>query len=220
MLMTIAENIGKIKKEIKTATLVVVTKTQPVEKVIEAINSGITDIGENRVEEAFEKIELLEKYNLLEENLRKKVKWHMIGHLQTNKVKTAIEIFDMIQSVDSFKLAKEIDRQCKKINKIMPVLIEVNISGEKQKYGIKPEEVFSFLELTGQLDNIKVKGLMCMAPFFEPGTIEKTRPYFKELYSLFKKTNLEILSMGMSNDYRIAVEEGSNMVRIGTAIFR
>lgn len=186
--------------------LVAVTKTRTVEEIKQAIISGITCIGENRVQEANEKFPLLPN-----------VEKHMIGSLQTNKVKLAVELFDMIQSVDSLKLAKEIDKRCKAINKVMPVLVEVNIGDEPNKHGIKLEDAKSFVKEISQLKNIDVQGLMCVAPLVNP---EEARPYFKKMKQAFDSINgLKWLSMGMSNDYKIAIEEGSNMVRIGTAIF-
>ena len=186
--------------------LVAVTKTRTVEEIRHAIMSGVTCIGENRVQEAEKKFPFLPK-----------VEKHMIGHLQTNKVKLAVELFDMIQSVDSLKLAEEISKRCETIGKVMPVLVEVNIGNEPNKYGIKPEDAGSFVKEISKLKNIDVQGLMCVAPLLAP---EETRPYFKKMKQLFGSVgNMKWLSMGMSNDYKTAIEEGSNMVRIGTAIF-
>ncbi len=186
--------------------LIAVTKTRTVEEIKEAIISGITCIGENRVQEANEKFPLLPK-----------VEKHMIGSLQTNKVRLAVELFDMIQSVDSVKLAKEIDKRCEAINKVMPVLVEVNIGGESNKYGIKLEDVKSFVKEISQLKNISIQGLMCVAPLVSP---EEARPYFKKMKQAFESINgLKWLSMGMSNDFAIAIEEGATLVRVGTAIF-
>lgn len=186
--------------------LIAVTKTRAVEEIKEAIRAGITCIGENRVQEAEEKFPYLPK-----------VEKHMIGNLQTNKVKLAVEIFDVIQSVDSLKLAKEIDKRCEAIGKVMPVLIEVNIGEEANKHGIRLENVKSFVKEISQFENIIIQGLMCVAPLVNP---KEARPYFKKMKQLFDSINgLKWLSMGMSNDYKIAIEEGSNMVRIGTAIF-
>ncbi|MBM3199939.1 YggS family pyridoxal phosphate-dependent enzyme [Candidatus Woesearchaeota archaeon] len=201
----IKENLGNmnIPSHVK---LIAVTKTRTVEEINEAIRAGVNCIGENRVKEAEEKF-----------NLLLKVEKHMIGSLQTNKVKLAVELFDMIQSVDSLKLAKEIDKRCAAIHKVMPVLIEVNIGNEKNKHGINPEDVKNFLLELSSLKHISVQGLMCVAPMLEP---EQVRPYFKKMKQLFDSIgNLKWLSMGMSNDYKIAIEEGSNMVRIGTLLF-
>ncbi|MDP2907616.1 MAG: YggS family pyridoxal phosphate-dependent enzyme [Nanoarchaeota archaeon] len=186
--------------------LIAVTKTRAVEEIKEAVGSGVTCIGENRVQEAEEKFPYLLK-----------VEKHMIGSLQTNKVRLAVELFDMIQSVDSLKLAKEIDKRCEAIGKVMPVLVEVNIGDEPNKHGIKLEDVKSFVKEISQLKNVDVQGLMCVAPLVSP---EEARPYFKKMKRAFDSINgLKWLSMGMSNDYKVAIEEGSNMVRIGTAIF-
>jgi hypothetical protein len=186
--------------------LIAVTKTRTVEEIKESINAGIICIGENRVQEAEEKFPYLPK-----------VEKHLIGSLQTNKVRLAVELFDMIQSVDSLKLAKEIDKRCEAISKVMPVLVEVNIGEEFNKHGIKLEYVESFVKEISQLSNISVQGLMCVAPLVNP---EEARPYFKKMKQTFDSINgLKWLSMGMSNDYKVAIEEGSNMVRIGTAIF-
>lgn len=201
----IKENIAKLKipPDIK---LIAVTKTRNVEEIKEAINTGITCVGENKVQEAKQKFSFLPK-----------VEKHMIGHLQTNKVKTAVELFDMIQSVDSIRLAKEISKKCEFIGKVMPILIEINIGDEERKHGVKPEEAKDFIKEISQFKNIDVQGLMCIAPFIKA---EETRPYFKKMKEVFDSLgNLRWLSMGMSNDYKIAIEEGSNMVRIGTAIF-
>ena len=201
----IKENI--IKLQIPSyVKLVAVTKTRTVEEIKKAIDAGVNCIGENKVQEAQEKFPSLPK-----------VEKHMIGHLQRNKVKTAVELFDMIQSVDSLKIAKEISKRCEAINKVMPILIEVNIGNEESKYGIKPEDIKEFIKEISQFKNIDIQGLMCIAPLIEA---EKTRPYFKKMKELFDSLgNLKWLSMGMTNDYKIAIEEGSNMVRIGTAIF-
>jgi len=201
----IKENIDKLQIQ-SDVKLIAVTKTRTVEEIKQAIKAGIACIGENRVQEAEEKFPLLPN-----------VEKHMIGSLQTNKVKLAVKLFDMIQSVDSLKLAKEIDKRCKAINKVMPILVEINIGDEASKHGIKPEDVEGFVKEISKLKNIKVYGLMCVAPLVNP---EEARPYFKQMKRLFDSIgNMKWLSMGMSNDYKIAIEEGSNMIRIGTAIF-
>ena len=157
--------------------------------------------------------------------LKGKIKFHFIGHLQTNKVKKAVEIFDMIETVDSLKLAKEIDRKCKDIGKAMEVLIEVNSGEEENKDGVMPSDVVELIKEVSKLENIKIKGLMTMAPYFDDAS--EGRKYFKLVKNIFdevKELNLDnvdmnILSMGMTNSYKIAIEEGANMVRIGTGIF-
>ncbi|MBW2980927.1 YggS family pyridoxal phosphate-dependent enzyme [Candidatus Woesearchaeota archaeon] len=211
--MSIKENIEKIKSELpKGITLVAATKTRSVSEIKEAIGAGIGIIGENYVQEAEP------KYN----ELKGKVKIHGIGHLQTNKIRKAVEIFDMIETVDSVKVAKEID---KRTDKVMPILIEVNIAKESSKTGVMPEESIKLISEISKLKKIKIKGLMTMAPYFDDP--EKDRPYFKEMKRLFDKiksmnisnVDMEILSMGMSDSYKIAIEEGATMVRIGTKIF-
>lgn len=211
-------NIEKIIKSInnKNISLAAVTKNSTIKDIKEAINSGVKIIGENRIQEA----EL--KYNELKDFLReKRVEFHFIGHLQTNKVKKAVEIFDLIQSVDSLKLAEDINKRAKGINKVQRILIQVNIGEEPQKYGFKSSDLKEFLKIISSLKYLKVKGMMCITPYFEDK--EKTRPYFKKMKKLFegykKDYNFKYLSMGMTNDYEIAIEEGSNMVRIGRGIF-
>ena len=224
--MPIKENLEKIAEKIRLRlelagrnsgdiTMVAVTKTVEEDGIREAIACGVRIIGESRVQEA------KEKYG----KLGNEVIWHLVGHLQTNKAKDAVKIFDLIHSVDSIKLAKEIDRQARKAGKVQKVLIEVNLSGEETKYGLSPEEVIPFLKDISELPNMKVEGLMTMAPFYE--NPEDCRPYFRRLKELVEKVkarkikNVEMkyLSMGMTNDYEVAIEEGSNMVRIGRAIF-
>ncbi|MEA2037674.1 MAG: YggS family pyridoxal phosphate-dependent enzyme [Nanoarchaeota archaeon] len=214
--MEIKENIGNIRKDIPSdVILVAATKTRSIDEVNETIDAGIKVIGENYIQEAEEKFD----------ELKGKVKFHFIGHLQTNKVKRAVEIFDMIETVDSLKIAKEIDKRCGDIGKVMPILIEVNSGKEPNKDGVMPEGVVELVKGVSLLENIRIKGLMTMAPYFD--NPEKDRPYFKEMNKLFEKlreinvSNVEmnILSMGMSDSYKIAIEEGSNMVRVGTKIF-
>ena len=195
--------------------LVAVTKTATIEQIEEAISAGVEIIGENKV------LEAKEKYQILTAD----IEWHLIGHLQTNKAKYAVEIFNCIHSVDSIKLAQEIDKRSKQFRKIMDVLVEVNVSGEKSKYGIKPEEVEPFLKEISEFLRIKVRGLMTIAPIVEDK--EEVRPYFRklrELYKEIKSKNIENvkmnwLSMGMTEDFEIAIEEGANMFRIGRGIF-
>ena len=195
--------------------LVAVTKAAAIEQIKEAINAGVKIIGENKVQEA------KEKYQILSAD----IEWHLVGHLQTNKVKYAVEIFDLIHSVDSIKLAKEIDRRSLQFGKITNVLIEVNISGEKTKYGIKPEEVVTFLKEISEFPRVWIRGLMTIAPIVEDK--EKARPYFRKLRELskeiksknIKNVKMDYLSMGMTEDFEIAIEEGANVVRIGRGIF-
>nr|MQY53176.1 YggS family pyridoxal phosphate-dependent enzyme [Bacillota bacterium] len=224
--MSLRENLERIKEKIRVKselvgrdpqkiTLVTVTKTVEADRVEEAIAAGVNIIGESRVQEAKEKYEKVES----------RVIWHLVGHLQRNKAKDAVKIFDLIHSVDSAKLAKEIDKQARKVGKRQKILIEVNVSGEESKYGLSPEGVIPFLQEVSGLPNIKVEGLMTMAPLYE--NPEDCRPCFRKLRELIEKVkaknikNVEMtyLSMGMSNDFEVAIEEGSNMVRIGRAIF-
>ncbi len=224
--MTI-ENIKRIKEEIfetcvkygrnySDIEIVGVTKTVEANRILPIKNEGIIHIGENRVQE------YLEKYDFYKEN---NFKQSIIGHLQTNKVKYIIDKVDLIQSVDSLKLAKEISNQAKKHNKIMDILVEINIAGEVSKSGISYNEVFEFVNEISELDNISVKGIMAIPPIFENEIT--TRGYFEKLYKIYidiksKKIDniyMDILSMGMSKDYLYAIMEGSNMVRIGTGIF-
>lgn len=211
--MSIKNNIENIKKTIpKHITILAATKTHSLEEIKEAIGAGIGIIGENYVQEAERKFR----------KLKGKVKFHCIGHLQTNKVKKGVKIFDMIQTVDSEKIAREIDKMSRNINKIMSVLIEVNIAKEPNKSGCMPEGVIKLSGLISKLKNIKLKGLMTMAPFFEDS--EKTRPYFKKTKKLFDELqksfpDIDTLSMGMSDSYKAAIEEGATMVRLGAVIF-
>ncbi len=196
-------------------TLIAVSKTYPAKAVEEAITFGCLDFGENKVQELTQKIE----------EVNKDVKWHQIGHLQTNKVKYIVGKTELIHSVDSYKLAVEIDKQSKKQSCITNILIEVNVAEEESKHGILVEEVIPFIKEVSKLPNIKIKGLMTVAPYVEDP--EENRPIFRRLFELsvdiqkqkFDNVSSEILSMGMSNDYKVAIEEGSTMVRIGTAIF-
>lgn len=201
-------------------TLVAVSKTRPLEDVVEAYNLGYRTFGENHVQEIVEKFSVFKPADL---------KVHMIGHLQSNKVKKVVPLADMIQSVDSFELLSKIDTACAGINKKMPVLLEVNTSGEEAKSGFDTfEQVQECVSKAGELKNIEIKGLMTVGPVAcEPEEKDNLtrksfallREYQVKLKKLFPKTDFEILSMGMSSDWHIAVEEGSTMVRIGTAIF-
>ena len=213
--MTIEQNLKDVKERITKSALkvyrhpeniklVAVTKTFSVDVINKAIDSGINSIGETKVQEAKKKFE----------QIGRKVEWHMIGHLQSNKVKDAVKIFDIIHSIDRMKIAKKVSNECLKLNKKMPILVEVNLT--KDKFGVKPEEIAEFVNEIKKLEGIKVEGLMTIAPFIDP---EETRPYFKKLSELVLKCKLKELSMGMSNDFEVAIEEGTTMVRIGTAIF-
>jgi len=198
-------------------TLVAVTKTFPVENVREALTAGIKDIGESRIQEAQPKFEQLG-------GALERVRKHLIGHLQTNKAKKAVELFDMIQSVDSLRLAQEINKHAAASAKVRDCLLEVKVSGEETKFGLSPEEIRGVAAQVGELSSIRVCGLMAMAPYFDDP--EQARPYFRHAKEIFNKlsssfdpSQFTVLSMGMSNDFEVAIEEGSTLVRIGTAIF-
>ncbi len=224
--MSIKENVQNILENIKLSAkkagrnpdeviLLAASKTQPVEKLIEAYDAGIRYFGENRVQEGMEKIEKMKEYT--------DIHWHLIGGLQTNKAKYAVRYFEMIHSVEKPSLADEIDKRAKKINKIQDVLIEVNVGGEETKHGVEPENLSQLFQHCLQKENLNVLGLMCIPPYFEDK--EKVRPYFAKLREMKNQLekefgiNLPHLSMGMSHDYDVAVEEGATIVRVGSAIF-
>lgn len=224
---TIRENLESIKLNIKESannvnrsceeiTLLAVTKTVDVDKILESIEYGVTDIGENKPQE------LARKYDIIGD----KVRWHLIGTLQTNKVKYIIDKVHMIHSLDRESLCKEIQKRAEKIDKIIDCLVQVNISKEDTKHGLYVEEVIDFIQnVSKKYANIRVKGLMTMAPFSEDE--DKVRSVFKSLKNLsldiqklnISNVSMKYLSMGMSNDYKIAIEEGSNIVRVGTSIY-
>jgi len=221
--LVLEENLKKLKERVARACdragrnpdeirLVAVTKEFPPEIINQAIELGIKEIGENRVQEA------RAKYGLI----KKGVIWHMVGHLQRNKVKKALEIFDIIQSVDSERLAREIS---KRAEKEVPILVEVNTSKEKTKFGVEPETVDTLIEVVADLPNLKLLGLMTIGPGWAISDPEASRPCFRLLSDLRKKIEdrfqivLPILSMGMSSDFEVAIEEGTTMIRVGTAIF-
>ena len=224
--MAVLDNLQLIKEKIKQSAIksnrsveeiqiIAVTKTVEIELIQDAIDAGITDVGENRVQE------LTRKYDVL----RDKVKWHLIGHLQKNKVKYIVDKVELIHSLDSYDLALEINRRAGDINRIINCLVQVNVSEEESKYGISPDEVNRFFESIEDLKYVHVVGLMTIAPYTEEK--EETRIYFKKLKDIynnvaklgFKNTSMKYLSMGMSNDFEVAIEEGANLVRIGSAIF-
>ena len=201
----------------KEVTLIAVSKTKPVSMIEEAIDYGIKDFGENKVQEMCDKIE----------KISKKLNWHLIGHLQRNKVKYIVDKACLIHSVDSLRLAQQIDSEAKKENVICNILIEVNIAGEESKFGVSKDQVKELLEEIKELTNVHVKGLMTIAPYVEDA--EENRGYFREMNKLFidmrqenadnDNIDMEILSMGMTGDYQVAIEEGATMVRVGTGIF-
>lgn len=227
--MSIAGNLAIVKRNIQLAqekrktltgidepvNLIAVTKNHGIDEMEEAITAGATVVGENRVQEA------LAKYD----HFQRQLEYHLLGHLQTNKVKQAVFLFDLIHSVDSLKLAEHISRAAVKIEKVQPILLEVNVAQEASKFGMKLDEVIPFLNEAADLPGISIQGLMTVAPHFEDP--EATRPFFHSLYEKFLEVKalswsncmMKWLSMGMTNDYVVAVEEGANMVRVGTAIF-
>lgn len=223
---TVAENIRIVRERINNAALRVgrdpsavklmgVTKTVDDERIIEAINSGIDIVGENYVQEAKRKIE----------KMGRAVPWHLIGHLQTNKAKYAVKLFDMVHSVDSVSLARELDRRAGMAGTRLDILIEVNVSGEESKSGVGPEGAADLASQIARFPCLSIKGLMTMAPWFDDP--EKARPYFRKLREVSEKiagahlagVEMRELSMGMSGDFEVAVEEGATIVRIGTRIF-
>lgn len=213
---SIAANVKRILETLPPGViLVAAAKTRTPEEVEEALRVGVTRVGHNYVQEAERMIPAI----------KEKVRWHMIGHLQKNKVKKAVGLFDMIETVDSWPLAELIDQRCAEIGRIMPVLVEINIGREASKTGILPEKVDDLVRRMSDLQHIRVQGLMTMGPRF--GDPEDARPYFqatKEAFDRLAKANLpnvemRYLSMGMSNSYQVAIEEGANMVRLGTVLF-
>ena len=221
--MSIEENLNSVKERIakaavragrspKDISLIAVTKTHGADMINEAIDKGVSDIGENKPQEVRDKFEYV----------KSGVRWHLIGHLQTNKVKYIIDKVCLIHSVDSIHLMEEIDRQARKYGKIMDVLIQVNISGEESKSGIEPGELDALLKKAGELDSLRVKGLMTIAPIEGDASV-----HFKNMKALFDEykeksyphVSMEELSMGMSGDFEKAIECGATMVRVGSAIF-
>ena len=206
------ERVGRKREEV---TLVAVSKTKPIEMLQEAYEAGSRYFGENKVQEMCEKMEILPK----------DIHWHMIGHLQTNKVKYIVGKTALIHSVDSLHLAKEIEKQAAKNNVIVPILIEVNIAEEESKFGIHKEETIALVREVAQMQHVHIRGLMTIAPYVE--NPEDNRPYFKGIRQLsvdIKQENIDnvdmdVLSMGMTGDYMVAIEEGATLVRVGTGIF-
>ena len=207
----------KIEREPADIKIIAVSKGRTVYDIEEALLCGISDIGENRVQEA------LVKYRYFSTKTKantQQVNWHMIGHLQRNKVKDAVRIFDLIHSVDSLILAEEIDREAARINKIQKVLIEIKTSPEKTKFGLDPDNAAGVIREAVNFRNLSIEGLMTIAPLSD--SIQNSRPYFRmvrQLRDKIKICKLPILSMGMSDDFQIAIEEGANLLRIGRAIF-
>lgn len=212
----IQENVKKILAELPEGVkLVAAAKARTPDEVLQAIDAGVEIIGENYVQEAQTAIEVIGS----------RAKWHFIGHLQRNKVKKAVPLFDMIETVDSVSLAAEIDKRAFQHGKAMPVLIEVNSGREPQKFGVFPEDVEALIEEVSTYEYIQIQGLMTMGPMF--GDPEDARPYFVETRKVYEQikslslpgVSMDCLSMGMTNSYRVAIEEGGNIIRIGTKIF-
>lgn len=222
--MQISETLEVVRQKIASAAersnraaadvqLIAVTKTQPLESLAEALELGLRDLGESKVQEARLKVD----------RFGSKARWHMIGHLQKNKVREAVQLFDQFDAVDSLELAEEISRRAADVGKIFPVLLQVNVSGESTKYGVKPFDAASVAEAINALPRLELCGFMTMAPYSEEA--EKARPVFAALRecrdSIQQSTGLQLpeLSMGMSGDFEIAIEEGSTSVRLGTILF-
>ena len=216
MKISIGQNVAQILSELPEGVqLVAAAKTQSPQEILEAVDAGVKIVGENYLQEAERACQAVGN----------RAAWHFIGHLQKNKVKKAVGLFDMIETVDSVEIAGEIDKRCAQVGKVMPLLIEVNSGREKQKSGVFPEEVEQLAQQISALPNIRVVGLMTMGPRF--GNPEDSRPYFVETRRIFEKikkpnlpnVDMKYLSMGMTNSYRVAIEEGANIIRIGSKIF-
>lgn len=223
----IAEKLREVKENIEAGRarrdaahrqdvlLVAVTKNHDIYAMREAIDAGVTDIGENRIQEAKEKYATLDR----------QVTWHLIGHLQTNKAKQAVQMFDLIHSIDTLHLAEAVDRAAAAIGKVQKVLVQVNLAQENSKSGIYEDELLELLHKIDEMEHLQLMGLMCIAPNYED--VEECRPLFAKMKKIFDKVkeikwraaNIKYLSMGMTHDYTIAVEEGANVVRVGTGIF-
>jgi pyridoxal phosphate enzyme (YggS family) len=212
----ITENVQRLLRELPEGVeLLAAAKERTAEEISEAIRAGIKIIGENYLQDA----------QRVFPDVKEKAHWHFIGHLQTKKVRKVVEMFDMLESVDSLRLAQEIERCCAARDKLMPVLIEVNSGREEQKYGVNPEDVLELIDEISSYPHIKIMGLMTMGPRF--GNPEEARPYFEKTRELFEQikglhspnVEMKYLSMGMTNSYEVALEEGAHLVRIGTKIF-
>lgn len=212
----IEENVKKILEELPPGVVLeAAAKSRTPEEIFRAVEAGVPIVGENYVQEAVAAFRVVGR----------RTKWHFIGHLQRNKVNKAVELFDMIETVDSAELAEEIDKRCAQRGKVMPVLLEINSGREPQKSGVLPESAEELIRRISTLKNIKIEGLMTMGPMF--GNPEDARPCFKETKRLLERiralgapgVEMKHLSMGMTNSYRVAIEEGATIVRIGTKIF-
>ena len=214
--MSIRDNVARILRELPSGVeLVAAAKTKTPAEILEAVEAGVVLIGENYVQEAAEAFAAVSR----------RARWHFIGHLQSNKVKKAVEIFDAIETVDSSDLAREIDKRCRNAGKTMSVLIEINSGEEDQKFGVAPAAAEALIREIAPLPNLRIEGLMTMGPF--EGDPEAARPYFRITKGLFDRigvlaipgVEMKRLSMGMTNSYRVALEEGANRIRLGTLIF-
>ncbi len=225
--MSITENLAQVWERIERAaqksrrtaddiTLVAVTKTIPVEKIREAIEAGVQHIGENRVQEAIAKYPQLESYP---------IHWHLVGHLQRNKVKRVLPMFDLIHSLDSIRLMEAIERHAASENQIVDVLVQVNTSGEISKYGVSPEDALELISRSTGCEHLRICGLMTIGPL--KGGVQAARASFQLLRRIrdqvlaedIEGVQMDYLSMGMTGDFEVAIEEGANMIRVGTAIF-
>ena len=226
-MLSIKQNIDQINKQIfdtavscgrkpEDIQLIAVTKKKNRDTIMEGVKAGAVHLGENYIQEAVDKIDIIGKEGIC---------WHFIGHLQSNKAKLAVQYFEYIHTVDTFKLAKEINKHAEKMNKIQKILLQVNIAREETKSGTGIKEATDLVKQVCSLANISLQGLMCMPPYFP--NPEQSRTYFRQLFQLkekvtgtsFDNVSMKHLSMGMSNDFKVAIEEGATMVRVGTAIF-
>ncbi|HDH34074.1 MAG TPA: YggS family pyridoxal phosphate-dependent enzyme [Nitrospirae bacterium] len=215
-LKNILENIKcsavKADRDLDKIKLITVSKTIELQRVIEAVNAGATILGESRVQEARSKIE----------GFNGEVEWHLIGNLQKNKARTAVELFDLIHSVDSAELAAELNKHAKNAGIVQDILVQVKLSEEYTKHGADEKDLMVLLNAVAGMENLRLQGLMTIPPFFDDP--EEARPYFRKLRKIAERASaqgftMNELSMGMSNDYEVAIEEGATMVRVGTAIF-
>jgi hypothetical protein len=224
--MSVAENLARVKEQIADAAirsnrspesvkLVGVTKTVELEQIKEAVSAGLHILGENYVQEARNKIE----------QVGAQARWHFIGRLQSNKAKFAVKLFDLIQTVDTLKLATELNRRAQPLGRVVPIFIQVNLAGEASKGGVHPDECLRLIRQISELTHLQIRGLMTMPPFFNDP--ERARPYFRRLRELSQEISeaqlpgveMHELSMGMSGDFEVAIEEGATLIRVGTAIF-
>jgi pyridoxal phosphate enzyme (YggS family) len=214
MTLSIRDNVDRVRAEVESAAagrpvkIIGVTKTVPPERIGEAYQAGLRTFGENKIQEALHKMSQLEQLS---------IEWHFIGHLQTNKARDAVRNFSCIHSIDSLKLLQQVEKEAHKTQKKIDVLLEVNLGGEESKYGFTEDALPQAIETSATLQWSRLSGLMIIPPYEEDP--EKVRPYFQRLRFLAGRYQLPQLSMGMSHDYRIAIEEGATMVRVGTAIF-